>query len=326
MISNERYSNIIGLRGYACIGILMMHVLTNFNGQLEWQIANRFIKSFTDLTYLFMIISSFSLCCGYYESIKNNSFDVNKFYIRRYIKIWPFFSILCTLDLFMNLSMNTLIEWFVDLTISFGFIHNHDIGVIGVGWFLGTIFVFYMIFPFFVFLLWNKKRAWFSFFISILLYYACALRFIHMNRTDIIYDFMFFVSGGLIYLYREFLMKSKFKSAYPFLSITFIILYYSFDYNLVFLLCAFDLLIIISISYDGKLISALLLNPIIRFIGKMSMQIYLCHMVAYRIIEKTINISEIEKSIVNYMFLSIGVLIIAVLMSLVIDAFINKIL
>jgi peptidoglycan/LPS O-acetylase OafA/YrhL len=93
----ERYNNLDGLRAYAAIGIAMMHVLENGNYAVSGFWSTRLIPSFTNFTFLFMIISAFSMCCGYYDRLKNGTIDLEAFYKRRYQKIWPYFAALCTL-------------------------------------------------------------------------------------------------------------------------------------------------------------------------------------------------------------------------------------
>lgn len=95
-----------------------------------------------------MLLSAFSMCCGYYEKVKNGTLDLEHFYKRRYQRIWPFFAILCTLELIVEHKLTAFYEWIADLTLAFGLLPNPNISVVGVGWFLGVIFVFYMIFPF----------------------------------------------------------------------------------------------------------------------------------------------------------------------------------
>lgn len=96
---------------------------------------------------------------------------MNDFYKKRYIRILPFFAFLCVVDLLVSPSISSLYELFANITLCFGFLPNYgSITVIGVVWFLGIIFVFYMLYPFFVFLMDNKKRAaWISFCVSTLL-------------------------------------------------------------------------------------------------------------------------------------------------------------
>lgn len=86
--------------------------------------------------------------------------------------------------------------------------------MIGVGWFLGIIFVFYMLYPFFVFLIDNKRRAWISFFVSTLLAIVALTYFeshkygnVPIDRHNILVVATFFLSGGLCYLYKESITK-----------------------------------------------------------------------------------------------------------------------
>ena len=68
----ERYDNLDGLRSYAAIGIVMMHVLANSRYAVRgFLFISRIIPSFTNITFLFMVISAFSMCCGYYEKFKD---------------------------------------------------------------------------------------------------------------------------------------------------------------------------------------------------------------------------------------------------------------
>jgi peptidoglycan/LPS O-acetylase OafA/YrhL len=73
----ERYDNLDGLRAYAAIGIVMMHVLANSRYVVNGFLFSRMIPSFTDFTFLFMVISAFSMCCGYYEKSKMEKLILN---------------------------------------------------------------------------------------------------------------------------------------------------------------------------------------------------------------------------------------------------------
>lgn len=73
-----------------------------------------------------------------------------------------FFALLCVLDIAISPGKAVFYEFLADLTLCFGLLPNANISVIGVGWFIGLVFVFYMLFPFFCFLLSTKKRAWIS--------------------------------------------------------------------------------------------------------------------------------------------------------------------
>ena len=150
----ENYNSLDGLRAYSAIGIAMMHFLANIkSGQLSWMPANHVISFFTNFVYLFFIVSAFSMCCGYYERMKSGQVSMNDFYKKRYKRIWPYFALLCMIGLAFDHTLGGVWQTFADLTLCFNLLPNPDIQIIGVGWFLGLVFLFYIMFPFFTFLI-----------------------------------------------------------------------------------------------------------------------------------------------------------------------------
>ena len=203
----ERYGAIDSLRMIACIGIMMMHLRANNEYEIGGYFYNTVIPSFTNFVFLFMTVSAFGMCCGYYEKVKNQQISLSDFYAKRFKKILPFFGVLVLIDVVLSPSRAALYEAFADLTLLFGFLPNAgNISVIGVGWFLGLVFVFYLCFPFFCVLLANKKRAWISFAVSLLYNFVCA-EYFDVGRSNILYSACFFLAGGLIYLYRKELTR-----------------------------------------------------------------------------------------------------------------------
>lgn len=157
-VNRERYGSLDGLRAYAALGIILMHVLANINVKpSENYLTESIIPFFTDFTLLFMVVSGFSLCCGYYTRIKEGTITPNAFYRKRYLRILPFFALLCLIDLALEPNIGSLYEAFANMTLCFGLLPpDAEIHVIGVGWFLGVVFLFYMLFPFYVFMLDNS--------------------------------------------------------------------------------------------------------------------------------------------------------------------------
>lgn len=208
----ERYEGIDGLKAYAILGIALMHVQSNGKFILPGVYLQKLVSSFTNLVFLFMMVSGFGMCCGYYQKIIDHKISVEEFYSKRYIKIWPYFALLCALDFVISPSKNSLYEVFANLTLCQGLLPNANISVIGVSWTLAVIFVFYMLFPFFCFLLGNKKRAWGVAAVALVFNYLCGSYF-NAGRTNIVYDAIYFIAGGLIFLYRkelaEFAQKYK---------------------------------------------------------------------------------------------------------------------
>ena len=148
-LQTQRYGKIDGLRSFAAIGIVLMHVQANLGYELRGFVFQDLIPSFTNLVFLFMIISGFAVCCGYYEKFATGQLSLVLFYKKRFAKVWPFFALLCLIDFAVSPSMESFYEVLANLTLCFGLIPNHGIEVIGVGWFLGLVFVFYFLFPFF---------------------------------------------------------------------------------------------------------------------------------------------------------------------------------
>jgi peptidoglycan/LPS O-acetylase OafA/YrhL len=94
-MERKHYDAIDGLRTIACIGIVMMHVQANNQYAISGFIYDKLIGSFTDFVFLFMVISAFGMCCGYFVRVLNNEISPESFYAKRYGKILPFFCASC---------------------------------------------------------------------------------------------------------------------------------------------------------------------------------------------------------------------------------------
>ena len=277
----ERYGTIDSLRMIACIGIMMMHIQANNNYEITGYFYNTVIPSFTNFVFLFMTVSAFGMCCGYYEKVMNQTISLPDFYAKRFKKILPFFGVLVLIDVVISPSRAALFEAFADLTLLFGFLPNAgNISVIGVGWFLGLVFVFYLCFPFFCVLLANKKRAWISFAMSLLYNFVCA-EYFEVGRSNILYSACFFLAGGLIYLYRKELTKISSYITVVFVAAS-IVVYYLMGGHVINCLIVSMCLLICAIPGRGGVLE----NRITRFFSNISMEIYLSHMVLFRVIER----------------------------------------
>ena len=210
-IANNHYPGLDVVRVIAIAGIVLMHVLANGNYDLSGFLFEKVIGTAGNFTILFMMVSAFGMCCGYYEKFKAGTINIEAFYKRRYEKLWPFFALLCILDVVISPSADSVYEIFANLTMLQGLLPNPQISVVGVSWTLAVIFVFYLLFPFFCFLLFSKKRAWLGFIIAGIYNILCQLYFFDeqhvlgnfMERENILYSAIFFMAGGLIYLYRD---------------------------------------------------------------------------------------------------------------------------
>ena len=258
-----------------------MHLRENNNYEIDGYFYNTVIPSFTNFVFLFMTVSAFGMCCGYYEKVMNQTIELSDFYAKRFKKILPFFGILVLIDVILSPSKAALYEAFADLTLLFGLLPNGgNISVIGVGWFLGLIFVFYLCFPFFCVLLATKKRAWISFVVSLLYNYVC-VEYFDVGRSNILYSACFFLAGGLIYLYRKKLAKIS-PYIMAFLAVVSIVFYYLLGGYTMNCLVVSVCLLAFAITANWRMLE----NSIIQFFSGISMEIYLSHMVLFRAIER----------------------------------------
>lgn len=310
-MKKEHYGAIDGLRTIACIGIVLMHMAANNSYSISGFIYDSMIPSFTNFVFLFMTVSAFGMCCGYYERIINNKIAFSDFYGKRFKKILPFFGVLVLLDIAMSPSIGALYEAFADLTLLFGFLPGAgNITVIGVGWFLGLIFVFYICFPFFCILLQSKRRAWMAFAISLIYNFVCTVYFV-ADRTNILYSGCYFLAGGLIYLYRNELMKLNRWIGLGVAAVS-VVLYYILGGNtagcLLISICWLSYTIICA-GGDTARKSYLLENRITKFVSGISMEIYLSHMVIFRVVEKLSLNRVIGNGWIQYIFTVVIVLL-----------------
>lgn len=278
-MEKKHYGAIDGLRMIAAFGIVMMHIRANTNYEISGYVFNTIIPSFTNFVFLFMTVSAFGMCCGYYDKILKGRVDFTEFYGKRFKKILPFFGALVFLDIIMSPSVASIYEGFADLTLLFGFLQK-PISVIGVGWFLGLVFVFYLIFPFFCVLIENKRRAWIAFAVSLMYNFVCA-NYFEVGRSNILYSACFFLAGGLIYLYREEIMKLNQWVALGIAGGA-VVLYYLIGGNAMICLLVSTTLLVYAIIKRGGILE----NRVTKFFSGISMEIYLSHMVIFRVVEK----------------------------------------
>ena len=282
-----------GLRAYAALGIILMHVLSNIQVKpSENYLTSELIPFFTDFTLLFMVVSGFSLCCGYYQRIKGGTITPAKFYKRRYLRILPFFAVLCIIDLAVSPSMESLYETFANMTLCFGLLPpSVDIQVIGVGWFLGIVFLFYMLFPFFVFMLDNKRRAWISFVLALVFVLVSFVHFGAPGRRCMVFCAPLFIVGGLVYMYRQELVdlgrRQRWLSVVCLVVLT--VCYFAssgavYDEFIQYLLelTLFALWLVYAVGSNDKVLN----NRVAKYLSSISMEIYLSHMFVYRAVEK----------------------------------------
>lgn len=309
----ERCENLDGIRTFAALGIICMHVL--ILGQFPSDTLGRAYKVIAGmgiLVRIFFILSGFGMCCGYYEKMKSGTADLNVFFSRRYLKIWPFFVVLVCIDVFSEavigsgVTGNIFFEAFSNLTLLFGFLPGKDFQVMGIGWTLGVVFGFYCLFPFFTFALWTKRRAWFSFLVSIAFNCVCKAYFTEndIDASHICLQWAcYFVAGGLIYLYRDRIIQCN--RLHPWAG------WISIAMGLFVSLTTFPggqlVQTLKSISCFAMIITGamsdrkkLLANAFTRIISDISLEIYLSHVFILRVMQKAGIVQRIHNHEIAY--------------------------
>lgn len=324
------YGAINGLRSIAAFGIVMMHMATNNNYTITGFLYETVIPSFTNFVFLFMTVSAFGMCCGYYEKILNGAVSISDFYGKRFKKVFPFFAALVLLDILISPSVNSLYEGFADLTLLFGLLPEcGGIEVIGVGWFLGLIFVFYLIFPFFCVLVENRKRAWTAFGISLIYNFACGAYF-DVGRQNILYSGCFFLAGGLVYLYRNEIAglvgggrngEEQLWKQWIFLEVVVlsVVVYYIIGGNTATWLLVSVMFLVYAVSGYGGVME----NKVTKFFSSISMEIYLSHMFIFRVLEKLHLNTLFGDGWLQYIILVIVVIVGASVFSVVVQKLIS---
>lgn len=313
----EHYGSLDGLRAYAMICIIIMHV----RAFLPYHHA-AIIGSFSHFVLLFMMVSAFSMCCGYYERIKEGSISPSSFYKRRYLRILPYFAFLCIIELGLHHRIADFYEFFANMTLCFGLLPNPQIEMMSLGWFLGIVFLFYLLFPFFVFMIDNKRKALVSLVLSLVFAFIAISYFYNPpfvekspQMHNIIYCMPFFLMGGLIYLERDkitsigqthativtigtvllsiayFVLRTRISNAYAIYGIE---------------LFFFSIWIVYAISTKDVILN----NRATSFLSKISLEMYLAQMFAFR----GVQLLHLENYFTNdtWLYISVSLLTLAI--------------
>lgn len=317
----ERYENLDGLRAISCLCIIAMHIEANADYILGI-IGEQIVASWTQFVPLFLIISGFGMFCGYYKKFKNGSIDLNTFYSKRYKRLLPFFITLILIDIVLDRSLAHVIEGITEATLVFGLLPNNQPDVIGVCWTLGVIFLFYMLFPFMVYLCWNKRRAWFTFMVSIVLSLFCSMYYFtdkfvvedFAARHNFLYCTPFFVGGGIVYLNREVIkgFVQRFRWLWLASCLCLTVFWYlapgevlGADITMLKNLALFLPWLMYAISVNSKILS----NKVMKYLSGISLELYLAQMIIFRIAEKVHGLYLFGHGWISFLLVWIAVVI-----------------
>lgn len=334
-MKTNKYKAINGIKGISTLLIILMHIAINGNYQIEGLVFNEIIKNSGIFVEMFLVISGFGMCCGYYEKIKDNKINLNDFYSRRYLKILPFLSCVVIVDvIFSGLTKQNILDGVLDLTLLYGFLPNSHIEIIGVGWTLGVIFAFYCMFPFFVFLLWNKKRAWFVLAISMFVRYGC-MNYFEADGQVVVCSiatwFYHFMVGGLLFLYKDSIKKHLLKYRYVIviiIGLLFVseIALYKYLQSGIIPSIVIRIMFIAMLLYCICIEKSLLCTKPAQFIGEYCLELYLAHMMMFRVLEKVNLIHLFDSEIVSFIFAYVMVIVLNIIFAMIFKIVYSKIM
>lgn len=297
--ASNHYSSLDGFRAISCLGIMFMHIQANTQYELAGFVWDVFIPSFTQLVLLFLMISGFGMCAGYLEKFHTKTIDLEQFYRRRYRKILPYFVFLIVIAMLYEPSLTNFYDATMEILLIYGFLPNNALNVIGVGWTLGVVFVFYFLFPAFSVLLKTKRRAWLFLIVSLWVNFVC--RTYYFSESFVISSFAprhaflwcapLFIYGGVVFLYRTSL--SAFCDRFRFLlfSMAFLttVLQYVLPNKIGNIEIAFyktffmyAMWLMYGVGTTGKILG----SRVMKFFSNISLEIYLSHMFVFRFFEK----------------------------------------
>ena len=144
------------------------------------------------------------------------------------------------------------------------------------------------------------------------------------GRGNIVYDAIYFIAGGLVFLYRKELVEfsSKHKVIAGAILLIATVSYFAVGgYTLMMLFfCVAALIYTLGCRTGGVLV-----NPVAKFLGGISFEIYLCHMVIYRVLEKLHLVHLLGNGLLAYIFTAIAVICGSVVFSVCAKWFLNKV-
>lgn len=167
---------------------------------------------------------------------------------------------------------------------------------------LGVIFVFYLLYPFFVFLMRNRLRFYLACVIS-LIYAFVVNEYFGLGKVDFLYCACYFLGGCLLYLHRENIQKKCNSFVLGIIIIAFIATYYLcvFKYtpgvNAVQYVL-FMLIVMFAIKISNR--QSILSSKVMKLLSSISLEIYLCHMIIYRILEKANLLKVFDNALLSY--------------------------
>lgn len=292
------------LRFFFALMVFLSHLwfLQDESAYLRHLYDDIFYEGYVGVSFFF-ILSGFVLGYSYHDKILYGQTKFSQFWLARFARIYPLH--LLTLLLVIPLSFDgDATEWVTRFVLNIfliqSFVPSDDVYFYfnSVAWSISDEWFFYIMFPFLVFLLFNKKHIRLAPIILLLIPIGLFLikasyheKYFYINPLFRISDF---VIGILLYrLYRkrkdlEILNNRTTATIAEYLSLGILVLFFSFHnyisqgfrYSCYY--WAPMALLIYVFSYSNGWISGFLSNKLLVFLGEISFGFYMIHMVVLR--------------------------------------------
>jgi peptidoglycan/LPS O-acetylase OafA/YrhL len=330
-----RLKVIDSLRGIAILGVVSVHTSQFFTTGTKT--GDNLISSGRFGVQLFFLLSAFSLALSWNRS-ENKQSKIKFFYLKRVQKIVPLFFISALYYFFVSGNSTLSLQYFI-LLISFAFIFVPEmiVNIIPGSWSIGIEFLFYLIFPFVMLKIRNRKN--FLYLFSSMFIVNCLFIEPMLNNYLVVKDLDKFVISNFLYL-NPFNQISVFTlglylvnfqnfqnwrfEARVLLPTTFIVFVNQFllgniykNTGILFLLVILGLFLLFRLS--------LMLNfkspAILQKLGKFSYEIYFAHFVVLAFIDELI---DIKSNFIIFLSALLLTLLISLIISHVFDFFISR--
>lgn len=302
----KRFEGLVGLRGIGATMIIAYHMYV-LNGYVG---TNTFLDRTVGIggvfVTLFFILSSFSLMCGYAEKIRQNDFEWGQFYKNRFIKLAPTFYTALILHLLLNVCAHVkepMANIIGTASLLYALMPSNQESIVMAGWALGIEIIFYLIFPAFFELTKTRLHAILTLLGSLLLFFSYNSYYgvgILNNHINIIRQLLPFAIGAALYYCIPFMthVKKSIRMYIAFiLRFILLILFVGWDkffQNQLMIYVAFSITILNQIQYND----VLTMNCLMQALGKISYEMYLFHMIIYRILYY-LNVIDLLNSVIH---------------------------
>jgi peptidoglycan/LPS O-acetylase OafA/YrhL len=177
MGSLKKLDFIDALRGYAILGVIMVHT-SQYGNKLHSTLGKLITEKGAMGVQLFFLASSFTLFLSFNKRTQYENFAVRNFFIRRFFRIAPIFYLAICYYLFQNWHSGRNIftpglSHGIDIILNFFFLNGFNPyiirSIVPGGWSIAVEMTFYIILPFLFAKIKNEKQAFNFFVISLFL-------------------------------------------------------------------------------------------------------------------------------------------------------------